>query len=174
MKELPVRKSIRLKGYDYSQAGYYHITMCVKDKHEMLGRVVGHDALGVPSVELTEYGNIIHKEIEQTHLHYKSVVVDKFIVMPNHVHMIIVIKNGNVTANGAPRASRPTTALIPNIVGILKRKTNKAYGFQMWQDRYYDHIIRNAEEYQRTWQYINENPAKWAEDDYFVKREENL
>jgi len=90
--------------------------------------------------------------------------------MPNHVHIIVCVKNYNATTNdGAPRASRPTTALIPNIVGILKRKTNKSYGFQMWQDRYHDHIIRDKEEYQRTCQYIDNNPSKWAEDDYYVK-----
>ena len=166
-KELPVRKHPRLKDYDYSSDGAYFITMCVEGRHEMLGRIVGRDALGAPFVELTEYGKIIHQEIEETHLHYKNVVINKFIVMPNHIHMIISIQNPN--DNGAPRASRPTTALIPNIIGILKRKTNKKYGFQMWQDSYHDHIIRDKEDYRVRWQYIENNPARWAEDDYFTK-----
>ena len=100
---MPVRKQPRLKNYDYSSDGAYFITMCVEGRHEMLGRIVGRDALGAPFVELTEYGNIIRKEIEETHLYYKNVIIDKFIVMPNHIHMIILIQNED---NGAPRASR--------------------------------------------------------------------
>ncbi|MCL1858127.1 MAG: hypothetical protein FWF92_02695 [Oscillospiraceae bacterium] len=168
-KELPVRKHPRLKNYDYSSNGAYFITMCVEGRHEMLGQIVGRDAPGAPFVELTEYGKIIRKEIGDTHLHYKNVIIDKFIVMPNHIHMIILIQNENkINENGAPRASRPTSALIPNVIGILKRKTNKKYGFQMWQDSYHDHIIRDREDYRIKWQYIDTNPAKWAEDDYFI------
>jgi REP element-mobilizing transposase RayT len=220
-KKLPVRKHPRLKGFDYSSAGAYYITFCVKDRHEMLGRIVGRDAPGAPfsivpdaplshasgvplsivpdaplshasgvplsdpgvpfsiassttlsapgttSVELTEYGKIISKEIAETHLHYKNIVIDKFVVMPNHIHMIVFVRNENDEKNGAPGASRPTAAIIPNIVGVLKRKTNKAYGFRMWQDSYHDHIIRDETDYQRIWQYIDENPARWAEDDYY-------
>ena len=161
-KELPARKHPRLKGYDYSSNGAYHITMCVEDRHEMLGTIVGRDALGAPCiVELSEYGKIVHKEIEDTPSYYKNVFIDKFTVMPNHIHMIILITG----ENGAPRASRPTTALIPRIVSILKKKTNKMFGFNIWQDRYHDRILRNEEEYQTRWRYIDENPAKWAEDE---------
>ncbi|MCL2344177.1 MAG: hypothetical protein FWC62_09860, partial [Firmicutes bacterium] len=70
------------------------------------------------------------------------------------------------SGDGAPRASRPTNALIPSIVAIIKKKTNKAAGFDMWQDSYHDHIIRDEGEYQRIWQYIDENPARWTEDEY--------
>ena len=112
---------------------------------------------------MSEYGDIIQKEIEETYLHYKNIVVDKFVIMPNHVHMIIIIDD----ENGAPRASRPTTALIPMVIAILKKKTNKMYGFDMWQTSYHDRIIRDKDEYQREWQYIDENPARWLEDEYF-------
>ena len=121
-KDLPLRKKIRLEGHDYSSAGCYFITICVEGKHEMLG-TVGRDALGAPCIDLSEYGDIIQKEIEETHLYYKNIVVDKFVIMPNHVHMIIIIDD----ENGAPRASRPTTALIPMVIAILKKKTNKRY-----------------------------------------------
>jgi len=72
-------------------------------------------------------------------------------------------------ANGAPRASRPTNALIPAIVTVIKKKTNKAFGFNMWQSSFHDRIIRDEDEYRRVWQYIDDNPAKWAEDEYFIK-----
>ena len=75
--------------------------------------------------------------------------------------VLVVLIDGD---GGAPRASRPTS--IPNMIGILKRKTNKEYGFKMWQTSYHDHIIRNDEEYLRIWKYIDENPIKWNEDLY--------
>jgi len=166
VKELPQRKRLRLEGYDYSSKGAYFITFCVKDKHEMLGTVVvGRDALGAPFVSLSEYGTLIYKEIEHTHLYYKDILVDKFVVMPNHIHMLVSIHG----ENGAPGASRPTSALIPNVVGALKRKTNKVYGFNMWQTSYHDHIIRDETEYQHIWQYVDENPTRWTEDCYYIK-----
>ena len=171
-KELLVRKHPRLKGYDYNSNGAYFITMCVKDGHTMLGQVVGRDAPGAPSppapgamcaMELSEYGKIIHKEIKDTPSYYKNVFIDKFVVMPNHVHMIIFITG----EDGAPRAARPTSALISRIIGIIKRKTNKTYGFNMWQTSFYDEIIRNEQAYHNIWQYIDENPIRWAEDELY-------
>lgn len=168
MKELAARKHPRLTGYDYSQSGAYFITFCVKDRHELLGKVVGRDAPGapitqnLPSMHLSEYGVVIYKEIAETPLHYNNVSIDNFVVMPNHVHMIISIQD----EDSAPGASRPTTAMIPRIVAIIKRKTNKEYGFHMWQSSYHDRIIRDVAEYQRIWKYINENPLRWDEDTY--------
>ena len=164
---MPVRKKIRLEGYDYSQAGYYFITMCVKDRHEMLGSIVGHDDSACrPFIKFTEYGNISEKYIKTIESHYNRVYVDKYCIMPNHIHIIFAVCDGQ---GGAPGSSRPTTALIPRIMAAYKKYTNKEFGFNMWQDRYNDRVIRNKEEYLRIWQYIDNNPAKWAEDDYFIK-----
>jgi len=157
------RKNIRLKDYDYSQAGCYFVTICVKDKHELLGNVVGRDAPGAPYMQLSEYGEVIRKEIENTNSFYNEVSIDKFAVMPNHVHILLSIQN----ENGAPRASRPTTALIPRIVAMLKKKTNKIYGFNMWQTSYHDHVVRGQSDYRTKWRYIDQNPARWAEDEYY-------
>lgn len=162
MRELPQRKSIRLRGYNYSSNGAYFITICVKDKHKVLGEIVGRDTLGAPFMRLSEYGGIVNKEIEEMSTHYNGVVVDKFVVMPNHVHIIV-----SIGRDGAPGVSRPTTALIPTIVAALKMKTNRAIGFSIWQASYHDHIIRNIEEYQRIWKYIDENPSHWVEDCYY-------
>lgn len=180
MKDLPVRKNNRLKGYNYSSNGAYFITVCVKNRHELLGKIaVGSDALGAPSVELSDNGKIVFKEIEETPSHYEGVQVDKFIVMPNHIHMIIFIHGEctqgygddkismSIVEDGVPRASRPT-ALIPRIIAMLKKKTQKSVGFDFWQTSYHDHIIRNEEDYQNHLCYIDENPIKWAEDEYYV------
>ena len=145
MKEFPTRKHPRLKAFDYSQSGAYFITFCVKDRHEMLGKLVGRDALGAPYVELSEYGVVVDNEIRNTPLFYTGVAIDKYIIMPNHVHMIVILQKNY----GAPRASRPTT--ISTILAIIKRKTNKEFGFDLWQTSFHDHIIRSEEEYQMIW-----------------------
>ncbi|MCL2081285.1 MAG: transposase [Oscillospiraceae bacterium] len=177
-RELPARKNIRLKDYDYSTAGYYFITICVKDKHEMLGKVcVGDDAHIVPPyIEHSDYGKIVVKYIENINISYDDISVDNYVVMPNHVHMLIVIKqdnggkdNGRKDNGGTMWASSPTAARIPGVIRSLKTLVAKECGFSFWQRSYHDRIIRNEEDYQRIWQYIDENPARWAEDDYFVK-----
>jgi len=114
-------------------------------------------------VILSEYGEFIYGEIEKIPVYYYGVTVPKSVVMPNHVHMILM-----VARDGAPGASRPTTALIPTIVTALKKKMNTRFGFNIWQTSYHDHIIRDEAEYRRIWQYIDENPAEWVEDEYFV------
>ena len=159
-KELPVRKIIRLKGYDYSNSGYYHITMCVKDRHEMLGAI----NVGTNCVRplLSEYGNIVKKEIAVLSETYDNVKVVKYVIMPNHIHMIIVIE---LDDSGR-------TQFVPTVSRIIKQfkgSITKQIGFSLWQPRFYDEIIRNEEAYRNIWRYIDENPIKWAEDEYFVK-----
>ena len=163
-----MRKEIRLKGYDYSSAGCYFVTICVKDKHEMLGTIVGDDAHIVPRrIELSECGNITDKYISNINCAYENVVLDKYIIMPNHVHMIIAICHaGN---SGTMWASSPTAAKIPSIVRSLKTLVAKECGFSFWQRAYHDRIIRGEAEYQRIWQYIDENPTRWEEDEYCIK-----
>ncbi len=161
MKELTARKNMRLSGCDYSQNGAYFLTICVKDKHEMLGRIgVGSDDLGAPHAILSEYGTIVEKYILQIEDHY-NVALEKYVIMPNHIHMIIRVKDG------VPRSSRPTM-LIPTIIAALKKMINKSIGFSMWQRSYHDHIIRNEADYQRIWAYIDENPARLTEDCYYT------
>ena len=99
-KELPERKRIRLEGYDYSRAGYYFVTICVEDRNEMLGTVVVGDAPPrVPIVELTEYGVFVEAQIQKISRIYPRVLVDKYIVMPNHIHMIVIVKD-EINING--------------------------------------------------------------------------
>jgi REP element-mobilizing transposase RayT len=165
MKELPVRKKIRLDGYDYSSAGYYFVTICVKDRHEILGRV-GSGFHARPQVELTDIGLEIQKSIEYVSADTQTIEIPKYIIMPNHVHLIVVLKT---VGHGSPT--------LQSVVGRIKSYTAKRWSemcgekYQtFWQSRFHDRIIRNEEEYRVRWQYIDNNPAKWAEDDYFVKK----
>jgi REP element-mobilizing transposase RayT len=163
-KELPIRKKIRLDGYDYSSAGYYFITMCVKGNAHLFGEVSNG------TMRLNEYGIIAENELLKIPFRYDNCVqIPKHIVMPNHIHMIVAI----------PTTERinpfPTKADIPNIVGKYKAGVTRIVGnafmrYAIWQPRFQDHIIRNEEAYRNIWRYIDNNPAKWAEDDYFVKK----
>jgi len=153
----------------------------LKDMHEMLGNIVGGDALiAPPSTKLSEYGLITKKYIENINEVYDDVFVDRYVIMPNHIHMIIIVKNGEsrkghgaMRGNGecceSMRASTPTAAIIPGIIRSLKILVTKECGFSIWQRSYHDRIIRNTEEYHKIRQYIKENPSKWQDDKYYTK-----
>ncbi|MCL2019135.1 MAG: transposase [Oscillospiraceae bacterium] len=167
--KLPIRKKIRLTGYDYSQEGYYHITICVKNGHEMLAQIiVGDAAHGVPCVELTDIGRVVEHYIENINIVYgDEVKLDKYVIMPNHIHMIIVLNN-----SGTPWAASPTKAKIPKVINSLKTLVTKKIGFSIWHRSYNDRIVRSEQAYRNIWQYIEENPMKWQVDKYYTKQEE--
>ncbi len=172
--DAPFRKQKRLQGYDYSQAGYYFVTICTLNRRNILSEeIVGRADPGAPSassmlelmLQLSEYGKSVNKYIESIENHYKGVSVDKYVIMPNHVHMIIKIAE----ENGVPGSSRPTNALIPTIIAALKKMVNRELGQPIWQQSYHDHIIRDEADYLTKWNYIDSNPARWVDDEYFVK-----
>lgn len=106
MDPLPKRKPNRLTGYDYSQPGAYFITICAKGRHAIFGTVcVGRDDLGAPYVKLSKYGTVVENYICSIGQAYSNVTVEKFVVMPNHVHLLFAITRRE---SGAPRSSRPT------------------------------------------------------------------
>ena len=158
MKYLPQRKSNRLKDYDYSNAGYYFLTICVKDRYNLLGRIHSDN-----TVILSKHGKIVKERIETIagYFPYSSVV--KYVIMPNHIHLIIRLSNNDNLADSNNR----TNMTIPRIVSTFKRLSNKEIGFNLWQRSYHDHIIRNEEEYTMIWDYIENNPANWTKDCFF-------
>ena len=163
MKELPVRKIIRLNDYDYSQAGYYFLTICIEDKNDMLGEIVGDAVLCVPSVNLNNTGKIVKEYLEKMNDNIENAFLEKYVIMPNHVHLLVMLDNGT------QRTASPTKAVIPRIIHGMKAVTTKYLKYSIWQRSYHDHIIRNEQEYRKICQYIDENPAKWVEDKYYVK-----
>ena len=161
MSQLKSRKPLRLPNYDYSSAGYYFITICVKDGHELLGKIAGGGDLDAPRIELSEIGEIVEKYILLTNERHGHIKIDKFVIMPNHINLISVV------LGGTSRSPSPTSARIPMFVSMLKKFVNKDCGFSIWQRGYHDHIIRNEQEYKQIWKYIDENPQKWESDEYF-------
>ncbi|MBQ7121125.1 MAG: transposase [Clostridia bacterium] len=160
---LPKRKPIRLKGYDYSSVGAYHITICTKDKKMLFWNNVGA-TFGRPNnqYQLSSYGEIAKNEIEKINTIYDAVRIDKYVVMPNHIHIIISIVSDEF---GRPQVA-PT---IPRIIQQFKGAVSKKIGFSVWQKGYNDHIIRGQQDYDEIWQYIDENPLRWV-----LKKDERM
>ncbi len=152
MSDLLRRKTNRLKEYDYSAEGAYFITICTKDRRCILSSIVGDDAHIVP----TSYGTIAEKYI-------RSVPgIDQYVIMPNHIHMVIRIENGPMWASSPTRS-------VSQLVRSFKTLVTKEIGFSAFQRSFYDHIIRDEADYLKIWNYIQTNPAKWAEDRFYSK-----
>lgn len=145
------RKSPRIPYYDYSRENYYFLTLCTQDKKCLFGSVN----------VLALIGEIVRRHIEQIEDHYRSVKVDKYVVMPNHIHIILCL-NCNTQTN------------VEQVIGQFKsgvtREVRKFYpDIKVWQRSFHDHVIRNQEDYERIWLYIEGNPQRWAEDCSFVE-----
>ncbi|MBO5007946.1 MAG: transposase [Clostridia bacterium] len=157
--ELPKRKPTRLKGYDYSTPGAYFLTICVKDKKQLLSKIVGDDEGIVPQNNLSEIGLICDRYINNINIKYENVTVDKYVIMPNHIHLIVFL-------HGTMRASSPTKN-IETIIRSFKTMVTKEIGNSIWQRSYHDHIIRGEKDYRKIWEYIDTNPIKWELDCFY-------
>ena len=158
--EQPKRKQNRLKEYDYNQNGAYFVTICVKGRRKILSDIVGTGVLDCPKMLLSDYGKIADRYIKQLNDFYDNISIDKYAIMPDHIHLLISILNGQ---SGTPVPTvNNKNSVIAKFVSTFKRFCNKEYGENIWQPRYFDHIIRNEQDYFETLQYIENNPAKWV------------
>ena len=160
--DLPKRKQIRLQEYDYSQPGYYFVTICTAvRKQNILCAIdsVGAAALGgPPHVALTPAGQAVRQLICNIDRVYSHVAVDIFVIMPDHVHLILALLTPE---GGPPRAAAPTDS-IPQVINTLKGLAVKQTGIRsLWQRGYYEHVIRNDHDLAETRQYIQNNPLNW-------------
>ena len=126
---------------------------------------VGDGVLDVPHVRLSEHGNIVEQTLREIEQQYEHLSVEKYVIMPNHVHLLIHVED-----DGTSRTPSPTNAVIPAFVSTFKRFTNRRCGIKLWQRSYHDHVIRNGEDFREIWGYIDTNPARWAEDRYDTDR----
>lgn len=184
----PRRKHPRLKDYDYSQNGYYYVTINTEKKLPILstvGRGLAPASRGlapaVPAVELTKIGKIAEEQLMALEERYRYVKIDKYVIMPTHIHVIIILENqaleGGGTAGASPikagASPRPTlTDIICSYKSLTTRLSNAADnipGRKIFQTSFYEHIIRSETDYQEIWQYIDSNPSKWNFDKDFVK-----
>ena len=187
---LPQRKSIRWEKQDYSHPGVYTITICTKDMKRILSRItvnpqtVGtgvpdgpHKTCGFagnpadrPQIKLTYYGEIADKYINQLNDFYDNINVIKYVIMPNHIHLLLQIPDDE---NGQSRTPVPTgevetddngaNSTVSKFVSTFKRFCNKEYGKNIWQPRFHDHVIRDENDYIGAINYIENNPNRWTE-----------
>ena len=164
MIHLPMRKTNRLQNYDYSQNGAYFITTCTKNKQMTLGAIENN--LDTPTMKLSGIGETVRGFIEYLLFTGSNVYIPNYIIMPNHIHLILIVETD--TADGTPRAASPTKALIPKTINAIKGLSSKKAGYSLWQRSYYDHVIRNEEDYIRIDEYITNNPMNWLTDRFYT------
>ena len=156
MSDLPKRKDIRIKEYDYAASGAYFVTICTKNRAQILWETVGADIIRPQDVSLSVVGEVVEQGVLQISNHYDHIAVDKFCIMPNHVHLILVIQNNE----DGRMISAPT---VSTVVGSMKRWVSKQIGRSIWQKSFYEHGIRNQQDYDEIWQYIENNPLKYMQ-----------
>ena len=163
-QEYPARKNLRLSCYDYDTPGACFITFCTHNRKNMLSRIVGaiHES---PVVQLTACGQMVDRVIQSLPQHI-GVTVDRYVIMPNHVHMILLVPEGDRAIHESPLRGRSS---ISKAVGYIKMNASKQMRRQFgpmdpWQRGYYDHVIRNREDYVSIANYIAENPLRWELD----------
>ena len=159
-KDFPKRKDPRLAGFDYSKAGAYFLTICTQNRKNVLGAIVGE---GSPLPRLSLYGTIVDRWIQKIPEKYPVVSVDRYVIMPNHIHILLSITNDDGRGNPSPT--------IDTVIGWLKYQATKEINIlrgstddKIFQRSFFDHIIRNREDYYEICKYIYENPARWYYD----------
>ena len=165
----PQRKPTRISNYDYSKNGYYFVTICTHNRKCILSEIdVGE---GFPLPNLTPSGKVAEKMILSVNEKYPCVKTDKFVIMPNHIHIIFLIDN-DAEINGREDPS-PT---ISNVVGWLKynitKQINQINGIvynKIFQRSFHDHIIRSEKDYFKIWEYIDNNPTRWKTDCFYIE-----
>ena len=146
--DLPSRKPTRLSGYDYAQPGAYFVTICVRDKRCLLGKIPLPRPGVDPHVVLSPMGHTVDRFL-------RSIPgMDKCCVMPNHVHMIL-----KLDGTGPDVSQR---------IRSFKSLVTRELGEPIFQRSFHDHVIRNDADYLRIWNYIDTNPSRWQEDCFYV------
>ena len=192
--EIHHRKSIRLKGYDYSKNGIYFITICTNNRENLFGKITttkitnnpvgAHCMCPEPKMILNQYGKIVEEEIIRTTEIRENILINEYVIMPNHIHLLIEIadnklddKQGHMQcAPTVEKFGKSTSNSIPTIVKLLKASSTKRInilrdteGLPVWQRNYHENIIRTEATYIKVSDYIRNNPLKWEDDMYFIQ-----
>ncbi|GLI32783.1 transposase [Desulforhabdus amnigena] len=169
------RRSIRLRGYDYSQAGAYFVTICTQNRECLFGEIVDGE------MRLNTAGKIVADEWVKTEEIRNEIEMDEWVVMPNHLHGILVITGSGITPHGegdrrcrgdqpvAPTGPRPRSigAVMAGFKSAVTKRINelrRTPGQKLWQRNYWEHIVRTETELNRIREYIWNNPAQWELD----------
>ncbi len=142
----PERKATRIPGYDYATPNYYFVTICTHQKQCIFGSVG----------QLNGYGQIAQELLLDIPKYYSNVIIDKYVIMPNHIHAIIVLQEQ------PQEQEKSLSIIISQYKSAVSKKLKTALpGRIIWQKSFYDRIIRNEQGYREAWLYIDENPLRW-------------
>lgn len=163
------RKRNRLEKYDYSSTGAYFFTLCTKDRRNCFWNHVGAtrvretNSVGRPQdVVLSPCGKIVDEAIQNISNVYSAITVDYYVIMPNHIHILLQIHGDEY---GRPMVA-PT---LSRVVQQMKGYVTKRIGHSIWQKLFYDHVIRDRQDYEEHVRYIMENPARWYYDELYTE-----
>ena len=153
------RRQTKLKAYDYNQNGAYHVIVCTKDRKPLLWQstVGAHIARPNGKPALSEYGRIVKNAIDEISQHYAGVSVDCCAIMPDHVHILLMVEREIGRAMRAPT--------VQSMIGQMKGAVTKRIGVSIWQKLQYDHVIRGENDLAKTREYINNNALQWEGQD---------
>ena len=164
-KPLPKRKSPRLKSFDYSTTGAYFITICTQNRKNILSTIVGE---GSPLPKLSHYGEIANLWIQKLPEKYHEISVDCYVIMPNHIHLLLSVMKDDGRGDPSPT--------VDTAMGWLKYQITKEInilrgtpGEKLLQRSFFDHIIRNQDDYYEIYKYIYENPLRWKLDKFYAE-----
>ena len=154
MNELTKRKQIRIKDYDYSSPGAYFITICTANRENIFWSDCRGELCSPANIPLSNIGIIVNNEIQKLNSVYDTIRVDKYCIMPDQIHFII-----SITPDDSGRTQFAPT--ISRVIKQFKGSITKQVGRPIWQKSFYDHGIRNQQDYNEIWQYIENNPLKY-------------
>lgn len=170
-KRFSERKSTHLKRFDYSGNHRYFITICADKRKMIFGRITVGEGLAPPEMKLSVIGNAVKEQLLSIHNRYKNVTIENYVIMPNHLHMIMRLENPCDYSDSADKCSTQLDTSHDIICSFksLATRSCRQIGFNnpVWQRSYFEHIIRNEDDYKECWEYIDNNPAKWVEDRYY-------
>ncbi len=159
------RRSLRLAGYDYTQEGAYFVTICAFQRACVFGEIVDEE------MHASRYGRIVDAAWHDIPEHHPQVMLDEYVLMPNHVHAVLFLLNDGVGQAPAGRPKGPPRGSLGAVVGSFKSAVTRRInwlragpGAPVWQRNYNDRIVRDEEELFRIRTYIRENPLRWALD----------
>lgn len=178
-ENLPKRKDLRLKEYDYSEPGAYFITICTKNKEKLLWNgeldtqnfdweLVGARFARPQNLPLSKLDIIVEENLSKWNDTYENAYLSSYVIVPNHLHIMVVI----LPDEEYGRAKRAPT--VSTMINQFKGAVTKQIGENIWQKLFYDHIIRDKNDYETRMNYIHENPLKWQFDELYIEEWENI
>ena len=160
--ERPVRKPNRLREYDYSAPAADFVTFCRKDRKNLLWENVGASIARPQTAVLSPFGRITETAIRNIPKYYPVVSVEHYVIMPNHVHLLLRIES---EIGGRPVVAPTISAVVQQMKGFITKQIGK----QIWQKLFHDHVIRGERDYLKIWEYIDSNPVRWKEDCFYTE-----